>query len=141
MPIFQFFLRSYSLEFDKPLPSLSTRAQAMLREYRWLGNIRELRNVAERLMVLYSGEGSLESVLESSIFPSWKTLPPESGAAEPLASPAEEPPSERDQLLAVLRSAGSREAAAEQLGISRSTLWRRMKQLGLMGEHIREPAP
>lgn len=140
-PIFQFFLRSYSLEFDKPLPSLSTRAQAMLREYRWLGNIRELRNVAERLMVLYSGEGSLESVLESSIFPSWKTLPPESGAAEPPASPAEEPPSERDQLLAVLRSAGSREAAAEQLGISRSTLWRRMKQLGLMGEHGREPAP
>jgi DNA-binding NtrC family response regulator len=115
-----------------------------LRAYAWPGNVRELRNVVESALALGSGP-----VL------GWDDLPPEiRGEPPPAAGPAlplmadPEPP-ERDLTIeiararerstqreieaALLATGGNRSQAAERLGISRTTLWRRMQALGLKG--------
>ena len=125
VPIFQSFLRDYAVKFEKTMPVLTEAAQMLLCSYKWFGNIRELRNVAERFMVLYTDGCNLVSVLSDSIFPSRAV--PESGTILPAA---EEP--ECSRIRSALQMTGSREEAALRLGISRSTLWRKMKQYGLM---------
>lgn len=125
-PIFQSFLHTYAIRFGKGVPELPDQAYAVLQDYPWLGNIRELRNVAERFMVLYREGCDMLQVLSSSIFPSqeYSALP-----TDPRPSHEQ---SEREQICAALQAAGSREAAAAQLGVSRSTLWRKMRQYHLL---------
>ena len=128
VPIFLSFLRAYAVKFEKTLPHLTGRAQALLQNYRWLGNIRELRNVAERFMVLYTDGCDIETVLADSIFPS-RNYP-----AERTAGTMAEKMPERERIQAALQATGSREEAAARLGMSRSTLWRKMKQYGFLGD-------
>jgi DNA-binding NtrC family response regulator len=49
------FLERFAREYDQPLMSLTPAAERTLRERRWPGNIRELRNVIERAVLLASG--------------------------------------------------------------------------------------
>jgi DNA-binding NtrC family response regulator len=116
---------------------LAPATQRILDAYQWPGNVRELKNVVEYAFAI--GEGPIFAETD---------LPPELVAPSPFAddSPpaAEDPPpavaspvtstnaSEASRILRALeRSAGSRERAAQVLGVSRVTLWRRMKSLGL----------
>ena len=101
---------------------LSEEALARLCAYAWPGNIRELRNVIERGLVLAEGGCITED-----------DLPPEVTAAEPDPGPV---PSERrsletmerDYILSVLRECGgNKRLAAGRLGISRSTLYDKLK--------------
>lgn len=52
IPIFRNFVEHYSRKYDSVFRGFSDNAKALLRSYRWPGNIRELRNVAEQLVVL-----------------------------------------------------------------------------------------
>jgi transcriptional regulator with PAS, ATPase and Fis domain len=99
-----------------------------LEEYSWPGNVRELRSALEYAYVIGDGAVLVEA-----------DLPPEvSGAAADVgrnASPVvggAEPPEARRIRLALERAAGNRERAAQMLGISRVTLWRRMRSYGLL---------
>jgi len=96
----------------------------------WKGNIRELDNVLERAMILGNGE--------------WVTpasLPPEENREEPQRSgPVERrlkeavQAYEKSHIEAVLHeTGGDRTRAAELLGLSRSSLYRKMEQLGILG--------
>ena len=91
-----------------------------LAAYGWPGNVRELENVCERLAVFLSQFPDLQKV-------DWSGLPAECpelfDSAVPV--PARESGSPR-QVLA--RHFGNHQAAAQALGISRSTLWRRLKK-------------
>ncbi|MBU1910032.1 MAG: sigma-54 dependent transcriptional regulator, partial [Verrucomicrobia bacterium] len=88
-------------------------------EYRWPGNIRELRNVLERALLLAQGKP-----LEVEHFPgmtSSNSLPPSSLGLNPAES-------EAARIRAALhRFGGNKGKAAEALGISRATLYRRLK--------------
>ncbi len=106
-------------------------ASAALAAYPWPGNVRELRNALEYAYVV--GDGP---VLEPD------ELPPEIAAqpdnvevpAPPLPAPDADDPRavERRRIERALeRAAGHRERAAQILGISRVTLWRRMAELGI----------
>lgn len=107
-------------------------AEALVR-YAWPGNIRELRNALEYAYAI--GEGP---VLVSS------DLPPELTSNEsidieasppvntsPISSQAGQSKESERILRAIERSSGNRDRAAKILGISRITLWRRMKALGI----------
>jgi transcriptional regulator with PAS, ATPase and Fis domain len=102
--------------------------------YSWPGNVRELRNVLEYAYVV--GEGPV--IVDAD-------LPPEilDGQAEDTMAPAVNRPAplpplgnsspEADRLRRALeRAGGNRDRAAQMLGMSRSTLWRKMKALGIV---------
>ena len=100
--------------------------QALL-EYPWPGNVRELENAVERAKICSRGEIIEEPALPAEIRRRGSGAPRE-------AAPFGEKGSglEVDRVRETLvRCRGNREDAAAQLGISRVTLWRRMKRLGV----------
>jgi len=106
--------------------------EAMLR-HPWPGNVRELGNALEYAVATCTGQtiqienlpGELRHGVEGA-------SPRESAPAAPLADPLAEDPAERVRVVQVLEAARwNRSRAAELLGVSRSTLWRRMKELGI----------
>jgi DNA-binding NtrC family response regulator len=103
---------------------LSAEAQAALHAYHWPGNIRELRNVLERAALLADRE--LVTLKEVIFEPSM----PSPSSEELHLSLAEV---ERRHIERVLAAEGKRvEAAAKRLGISRSTLYDKLKQYGAL---------
>ena len=115
----------------------SPQAMRLLLDYGWPGNVRELANVIEYAVVVARRETILPEDLPTEIRePSQLALKVSGSTAPcecsgPLAVlPAEEPEAER--LLAVLeKHRWKRAEAARELGMSRSTLWRRMRELHL----------
>ncbi|MDQ1077802.1 sigma-54 dependent transcriptional regulator [Pseudoroseomonas cervicalis] len=119
------FLRHFAAGLGRPSPLLAPAAHDALLSHDWPGNVRELRNRIERALVLSEG-GSLETA----------DLFPERGAEAPrLPSLAEaRDAAEAEHIRRVLARSGGRIGdAAQLLGISRTTLWERMRRLGLRG--------
>ena len=102
---------------------ISDRALQCLMLYDWPGNIRELQNVLERGMILCEGDVITEQSLPLEL----------SGRMSDISSNAPFPPLkelERQHILAVLQyTNGSRNRAAEILGIGRKTLYRKLQAL------------
>jgi DNA-binding NtrC family response regulator len=116
------YAETLSRETARGVCAVSPEALARLQGYGWPGNIRELRNVVERGLVLAENGIITED-----------DLPPEVALkAEAGAGPAEEQSlerMERDHILAVLAECGgNKRLAAERLGISRSTLYEKLKE-------------
>jgi formate hydrogenlyase transcriptional activator len=115
------FVEEFSTRFGKPVEAIADENMAALREYAWPGNIRELRNVVERAMILATGP-------RLTI-----TLPAVPAVVrQPLATLADVT---REHIRGVLESAGWRirgaGGAAERLGLKPTTLETRMATLGL----------
>ena len=98
-----------------------------LQQYAWPGNIRELKNLIERLTILYPGEHITCSLLPNEILPKTPTLnSSQTSYDEQVES------KEKEVILQALSSAqGKKGLAAEKLGISRHALKRRMQRLNL----------
>jgi transcriptional regulator of acetoin/glycerol metabolism len=83
--------------------------------------VRELKNLIRRLLALTAGP----IILPGDLPPQMRgVLPPRPVAVVP-SDPA------RDELIAIVRGASTMTAAAHALGVTRSTLYRRMAQYGL----------
>ncbi len=117
---------------------ISPQAMRSLLDYRWPGNVRELANVIEYAVAVAKMETILPEDLPAEIqqgFRAANSLP--AGARAPLALapasvPAPSPDSEADRLLGALETHHWRRGAtARALGLSRSTLWRRMREMRL----------
>ncbi|MBL8743151.1 MAG: sigma 54-interacting transcriptional regulator, partial [Myxococcales bacterium] len=113
----------------RSISQVAPAAIAALEAYPFPGNVRELRNVLSYAFAI--GEGPI-------LLPT--DLPPELGqrAGEPptdepevTAPPANEPEEAARIRRALERSGGNRERAAKILGLSRVTLWRRLRELGI----------
>ncbi|MGH7741753.1 MAG: helix-turn-helix domain-containing protein, partial [Candidatus Eiseniibacteriota bacterium] len=99
-------------------PRLSGDAEAVLRSHSWPGNVRELENLMRRVGALHGGEAALTAA----------SLLPFLGATSA-------PPTREDDRQAILAAheacGGNKSRMAEQLGVSRKTLYARLKRLGL----------
>lgn len=123
------FLKRVAGECGKQVRGFSENAMTALQRYRWPGNVRELQNVVERAVLLGKG-----SVVEPEDFPpsvlASAPLKVENSAGNSLKSAMTLP--ERQIILDVLEAhRWNRQATAEALGINRTTLYKKMKRLGL----------
>jgi DNA-binding NtrC family response regulator len=113
-------------ELDKPAPSISPAAMARLRAHSWPGNVRELFNILQRAVVLAPG---------SLIGPELLQLEPQLAAASPVEAARTLAQVERDHIARMLETNGwHKKRSAEQLGISRPTLDRKIRAYGLARE-------
>lgn len=121
LPLAQAFVEQAAERQQLPCPALSEDARATLLAHDWPGNVRELRNRVERAMALSEGE----ALGSADLFPE-RTL--DEPAAATLADARER--AELAQIERALELSGGRLAeAAQRLGISRTTLWKRRKKL------------
>jgi len=129
------FIEQRNATGPREIARIAPAAVRRLTQYAWPGNVRELENAMEYAFVM--GEGP---VLEES------ELPPEVRDRERPSSPPRNVPSSVEEggggdevseearriLYALERSAGHRGRAAASLGMSRVTLWRKLKRYGLL---------
>jgi transcriptional regulator with GAF, ATPase, and Fis domain len=79
--LFDYFLDTYSAQHGVSRPQLSTAAMDALVTYRWPGNIRELKNVAERLVLKASGQIVRPTDLPNDVFLATSAAAPVAAAA------------------------------------------------------------
>ena len=138
------FTSEFAAKFRKPLEGVSSAAERALMKRTWLGNVRELRNVLERACMLAEGRVLEERDVEAA-------MPPRTRADELVRRATDLPRSSRtlteDQdlverthiLRALEEESGNKKAAAERLGVSRRTLYRRLERHHLLqGSGARE---
>jgi len=126
--IAQYFIRQNNQKTGKKILGMTPEAMETLLAYAWPGNVRELRNTVEYAFVLCHSGGITVSHLPAKIVgerpPECPEPPPPPGNAGRHA--------EREELVRVLtQSGGNRSEAARRLGVSRVTVWKRMKKHGI----------
>jgi len=128
--LIQHFLKTFARENQKAIDGITPDALKILTEYAWPGNVRELRNVVERMVVLARGN----KLTARDIPPALK----DDSAGRRASRPDQElslEEAEKQMILRALRThAGNRTKAAEQLGISRRTLHRKLNAYGLRNQ-------
>ncbi len=112
------FIKEYSKTYNKVIKDIDDRALDVLMNYYWPGNIRELENVIEFMVVRAKSETIHLENLPSSIKTFFETK-------EPVTEFKRENPSELLRLLE--KHKWNKTKVAEELGIGRTTLWRMLK--------------
>lgn len=108
----------------------SEEAIGTLQRYHWPGNVRELQNVIERAVLLSKGDTLGPNDFPSELRSPGGPIAPAHYAGQSLKEALEGP--ERQIILDVLESNGwNRNQTADQLAINRTTLYKKMKRLGL----------
>ncbi len=135
VPLAEWFLKNGLASLDvRPHANLHAEVSAcapLLTGYRWPGNVRELRNLMQRVALFLAAE-PLQALTPNFV----AQIAPELGG-KPMRGTARvqpfvrAPPTASETLADVLaRFNGNREAAAKYLGISRTTLWRKLQSKG-----------
>ncbi|NVO20160.1 MAG: sigma-54-dependent Fis family transcriptional regulator [Bacteroidetes bacterium] len=115
------FIRKFASRYDKPNLHINQQANEKLQHYSWPGNIRELQHTIEKAVILSEGP-----VLKPDLF-FFKPL----GAAKVLKDMTLEE-MEKNLIAGVLQKAGGNlSLAAQHLGVTRQTLYNKIKKYGL----------
>jgi PAS domain S-box-containing protein len=124
------FLQKFNAKMSKEITGVSPQALRLLLEYDYPGNVRELENIIEHAFILCKGDQ-----IELDCLP--KELIGPSGEMEPSVVPKEENLFEKAEAEVIEKTLekceGNRIKTAQELGIDRTTLWRKMKRYGLLG--------
>jgi NtrC-family two-component system response regulator AlgB len=115
-------LAFFAAHSGKPASTLSPEARTALERHPWPGNLRELRNVIERAVILSSGDSIGVADLSESVQPS---------SAMHLGGPFSLESIENEHIRGVIASSRSLDEAAGVLGIDPATLYRRRRKLDL----------
>src|SRR5687767_10785126 len=126
------FVTDFALEYGRRAKTITPAAMARLKMYRWPGNIRELRNVIERVVIMGPGDDITErdlAFLDGDSLPD-KLSDHVNVPAVPLYTARDQ--FERDYILRELaHQQGNISRTAEVLGVERSNLYRKMRAFGI----------
>jgi DNA-binding NtrC family response regulator len=123
------YLSYYASRFRRDVHSVTVAAEEAVLAHDWPGNVRELRNRVERAVVL----ARKPRVSARDLFPEFAGADRDSSEM-PTLKEAREQAEHRHIERVLALTGGQTTAAAELLGISRTTLWEKMRKLGLSGE-------
>ena len=124
------FIRELSEKNHVQVTGITPAAMKLFESYDWPGNVRELRNTIEKMVVLSTG-----ALLDVADVP--EQLRPAAASNVSLSSSVTLGENEKAQILAVLREVGgNRSRAAQVLGISRRTLYRKLDEYAKEGVSI-----
>ena len=114
------FIEVFNKKFNKKVKGVEQRVMDFLLDYSWPGNVRELENVIEHAMIHARGDLIRFDNLPDYLF--------EEGESDAVSLED----IEREHILRVLKSVNNNKTLASKiLGISRSTLWRKLKELNI----------
>ncbi len=119
------FLKHYAVKYDKPVTKISEGAMSRMHKHPWPGNIRELQHALERAIIL-----SGTNVLQPEDF----NFTPSSGKEDGQLSLDQYNLEEVEKLLirkVLKKYNGNITQAASELGLTRSSLYRRLEKYGL----------
>jgi DNA-binding NtrC family response regulator len=130
LPLLRHYCAFFAGRFGGDVRGLTTHAESVAQRHPWPGNVRELRNRVERAVALANGSW----VGPADLFPdriAGALMPDEQPTLANIIDAAQ-----RRHILTTLEQTGGQiKKAAELLGISRTTLWEKMRKLGLAAEH------
>ena len=116
-------LKFFAAQNHKSVAGFMDTALQALKTYSWPGNIRELRNVVERAVILCKTDRIGLDLLPESMVTKAHTVR--------LGDPLTLDVIDEHHIRRILASAKSLQDAAELLGIDQATLWRKRKQYGI----------
>ncbi|MGE4283079.1 MAG: sigma 54-interacting transcriptional regulator [Clostridia bacterium] len=124
------FIELYSNKIGKAV-TITEQAKQLLQTFDWQGNIRELKNACERLIVLSSSDlidkDEVARILEEKMVRHSSETSGDTGLL------SEDDSIFKEEIQALLVQEGySKSKVAKKLGIDRTTLWRRMKKYGII---------
>ena len=135
-------------ELHQGMIRLTQRAMESLMQYPWPGNVRELENIMERLAAFLGSFSSVASIDYQQFLMEAPELANPAMAVTPAAAAVETPgpavpvppqPARLDASAivgALSRAGGNRQLAAAMLGVSRTTLWRRLREEQPEGQRL-----
>jgi len=141
------FVDRFNRELGLAVESIAPDTRQLLCEYDWPGNVRELENTICRAMILCEGDTLTLSDLPGRVRgePAGNGGTPRSDLSRlSLADAVSEATERLEKVMILSRLAehqGSRTATAESLGISRKTLFNKMRQYGLSAEEAEDRLP
>ena len=124
VPLAELFISQFSEKYHRQVSGLDESAKTALEAERWSGNIRELQNRIEKAVILSEGTMLTGNDIQQD---QPKSASPASGALRSMSD-------EEEEMIvreAVQRCNGNISAAAKALGVSRPTLYAKMKKYGL----------
>lgn len=122
-----YFLKQAAEKYNKPIESVMPQTQQMLMGYSWPGNVRQLKNVIENMVVLSNGPELPPESLPKEIRPTGELT----GRLDNVVGMSLEQ-LEKEAIKNTLKmTEGNRDKAAKILGIGERTLYRKIKEYGL----------
>jgi two-component system response regulator AtoC len=129
LPLVQHFVTQFNQKLNRRVQGVTPKAEVLLESYNWPGNIRELRNVIERAIILCSGDRIHASELPLGGVENWSAASSED--SEQLLSLDDVESLHIQRILAATGQNLSR--AAEILGVTRTTLYNKLRKYNLGG--------
>lgn len=121
------FLSQANHELDRNIVGFDSKASELLASYSWPGNLRELKNVVRRAVLLARSE----YIVAADVAPSLSL----SVSAAPQVQPLHDAADEQSRIAAALRSTGGNKSrAAQLLGIDRKTLYNKIDKYGITSD-------
>ncbi len=137
--LFELYVQEYARRYHKAIALITSDAKKLLRRHPWEGNVRELKNIAERICVLNReniiGAELVHMVLQQELM---QELSGPLGVVD--FQPEEDDElmqaaNEQELILLLLQKyEGNKSKVARHMGIDRSTLWRKLKRYGILIE-------
>jgi len=117
----RYYLNEFSLKVNHPALSLDDKILNLFEKHNWKGNIRELKNVIERLVILSDGETLNTSALPTEFF---ESVPPENSYS------LQDIEKQHIQKV-LLHTKGNKTETSRLLGIGLTTLYRKIEEYGI----------
>jgi len=127
------FIRKYAKKMGKPQPIISPAAMSTLMNYHWPGNVRELENLIERTVILNN-----KPILQATDFSLNNSKSRYQRSLNKTKGNFSLEEAEKMLILECLENcAGNQKLSADMLGISTTTLWRKLKRYNINLEDIK----